>query len=318
MSKKNKGAILLAAAAGLGLAIVAVYVFAPSLALKAIYEGYQLRSGVSERSATLPDGETVSYFEGGVRGAPVLVLVHGFGDSRNSFVQSARWMSDGHHLILPEMRGFGDSPRDPSRKHSIRAQVERLDAFLSAPGVLPDPSRPVVLVGNSMGGHVSAAYALAHPERVRALVLLSPAGLRVDDPVPYHDVERAIESEADFDAYMDKLFFKKPWIPAPFRADFIAKSKEGFAWLQRIRGEIRGGEDYVLNDRIRAIRAPTLIVWGEHDGIVRPVHAALWNRDIPGSRLIRLEDAGHSPQYEMPERTARLILEFLEGLPRAA
>ena len=244
-----------------------------------------------------------------------MVMLHGFGDSKNSFVQSARWLAPEYRLILPEMRGFGDTPREESRSHSIRSQVERLDAFLSAPGVLENAGSPVILVGNSMGGHISAAYALAHPGRVRALVLISPAGLRVDDPIPYRDLARAIETNADFDAYMGLLFHRTPWIPGPFRADFLAKAKADFPWLQRLRGEIRGGEDYILNDRIAAIHAPVLILWGEHDGVVHVAHAPVWNASIQGSRLIRIPDAGHSPQYEMPERTADWILEFVRSLP---
>ncbi len=300
--------ILFILAGFLGLALAAgawIWFRRPDLALAGVYRIYVLRSGLHDEVVDAPGHKFLVYTGGKMNATPVL-MIHGFGDSRISFGQAAQFLSPHLRLVLPDVPGFGDTPEDPAVNHGISTQVAAMKSLLDAMGI-----QRVSLVGNSMGGHISAAFTLTHPEMVEKLVVLNPAGLRVDDPNPYSDAAAPLESDADFDAYMDKLFFKRPWIPAPFRKDFITKANARFAWLNRIRGEIRGDKDYILNDRIAGISVPTLILWGRHDRIISPVHAPIWHEKIKNSRMEIWEDAGHSPQYEYPERTANLLLEFL-------
>ncbi len=284
---------------------VGVYLRSPSLALKPLYQFYLMRSGL-KKVTRLVQGQTVSYYEGGA--GPDLMLLHGFGDSKDSFVQAAQWLVPHYHVILPDMGGFGESAERPELNYSIRSQVERMKALVDALGITQAD-----WVGNSMGGHISAAFTLRYPGWVKKLVVLSPAGLRVDNPTPYEPVTKPMETEEDFDRYMRQVFYKTPWIPSPFKKDFISKSRARFDWYNRIRKDIRAGDDYILNDRIAEIHSPTLIVWGKHDDIVHPVHAPVWRAKIKNSTLMELEDAGHSPQYEMPEKTANWVLEFLRS-----
>ncbi len=287
------------------VAIAYIWNFRPDLALAAVYKIYVLRSGLHDAVISTPTKSFKIYTGAKSGGAPVL-MIHGFGDSRISFGQTARFLSGKHRLILPDVPGFGDTPEDPSANHGISSQVSAMKSLLDAMGI-----KKVTLVGNSMGGHISAAFTLTHPDLVEKLVVIDPAGLRVDDPNPYADVPSALASDDDFDAYMDKLFFKRPWIPGPFKRDFIKNANTKFAWLNRLRGEIRADKDYLLNDRIAAITIPTLILWGRHDRIISAVHAPVWHEKIKGSQLVIWEDAGHSPQYEYPERVGQLLSEFL-------
>ena len=290
------------------LGFVALQVTPPSWILAGLYGTYAWRSGVQVTGIDIAESPLLAY-EGGPEPSDEkipLLLLHGFGDSMISFVQTARWLTPRHHVLLPQLPGFGESPDNPDLSYSIRSQVERVHALLDKKGW-----QKAHLVGNSMGGHISAAFALRYPERVGKLVLLSPAGLRVDDPIPYRPQEKPISTPEAYDAFMGQLFYKRPWVPEPFKKDFMAKSAERFEWLAHVRQEIREGEDYILNDRIPEIKAPTLIIWGRHDGVVRVAHAPVWHQSISGSKLILQEDSGHSPQYEYPERTARQILEFL-------
>ena len=290
-----------------GVLFLTVQIAPPAGILSVLYASYALRSGVHATTLKTDQGDIQAY-EGGVPKKdrlPVLLL-HGFGDSKISFVQSARWLTQEYQVLLPEFPGFGESPQDPKLTHSIRAQVERVRAMLDARN-FPRAH----LVGNSMGGHIAAAFSLRYPDRVASLTLISPAGLRVDDPIPYRPQEHAISTEDDYDRFMDQLFYKRPWIPGPFKKDFIRTATERFEWLQKVRAEIRDGEDYILNDRIAQIRARTFILWGQHDGVVHVAHAPVWKAGIAGSKLVIQEDSGHSPQYEYPERTGKQILEFL-------
>lgn len=275
------------------------------LALKALYKFYVARSGLHEEVIMTPGGVFKVYTGGNPQSVPVL-MIHGFGDNRVSFGQVARYLVEHRRLILPDVPGFGDSPQDPHRKHGISDQVESMRALLNGMGV-----RKVALVGNSMGGHISAAFTLKYPEMVERLVLINAAGLKVDDPSPYGEAEKPLATSEDFDMYMSKIFFKRPWIPEPFKANFIARASASFDWLNRLRREIKADPDYILNDRIHAITVPTLVLWGRHDKIISPAHAEVWHEKIKGSQLVIWDDAGHSPQYEHTERTGVLLQEFL-------
>lgn len=292
--------------------LLLIYRFAPGLTLQAIYASYTLRSGVSSAVADIPGSADapalrVPYYTGGE--GPLLVLLHGFGDSKISFVQAAEWLTPHFRVVLPDVPGFGDTDQDLQQSYGARSQTKRLHRFLEHIDAFADG--PIVLGGNSMGGHISAAYALQHPERVRKLVLLDAAGLRVDDPVPYRASEAPLRSEAEFEEYLEGNFVNKPFVPGPFKRMFIEKSQKNFEWLNKIRADLRSDPDYLLNDRIAGIAVPTLVLWGDRDTTVSPAHARVWDASLPNSQLIILPEMGHSPQYENPEQTAKIIVDFL-------
>ena len=153
----------------------------PGLALKPLYGWYQFRSGLSLKQLDTESGERFSYYEGG--SGPPVFLIHGFGDSKASFVQMVKGWAPHHRLILPDVPGFGDTPMDPKLDYSIENQAKRMIRLARALGI-----ENADWVGNSMGGHIAAVIALDAPRLVRKLVVLSPAGLLVDDPVPYREV----------------------------------------------------------------------------------------------------------------------------------
>ncbi|MCP5482523.1 MAG: alpha/beta hydrolase [Spirochaetales bacterium] len=300
---------------GLGLpsvaaiALAVIYFAFPMVALQGLYGLYLSRADLTEASADI-DGYTVPYYTGG--NGPAVLLIHGFGDSKISFVQAATGLADRYRLVLPDVPGFGETAQLPERSYGIADQSRVMKLLLDQLGV-----ERAYIVGNSMGGHIAASFALRYPERVIALVLLDPAGLLVDDPIPYKPAEHPLRDEADFDAYLEKAFVERPWVPAPFRARFIAKSQENFEWLNRIRADIRNGDDYILNQRIGRISAPTLIIWGDGDGIINAVHAPVWQAGIPGAELLILEDCGHAPHYERPEQIRTILTDFFDAHPDA-
>ena len=292
-------------------AVIAVFVLLsallywqfPQVILGAIYKSYEWQAGVEAKEIPV-DGYSIPYYEGG--SGEVLVLIHGFGDSKTSFLQAARWFTPKYRVILPEMPGFGDTARVAGRDHGIRSQVETLHGFFGKLGL-----RRFHLGGNSMGGHISVAYALAYPEQVNRLILISASGLKVNDNIPFSPAEKPIQTREDFDRYMDEVFVKKPWIPEPFKKHFIAKSAQDFEWMNEVRAQIRADPDYILNDRVVGISQKTLIVWGKQDKIVEIASGEAYHRWIPGSQLEIYDSGGHSPQYEYPQRTAETILDFL-------
>ncbi len=301
--KLSIGKIAAAAAVLVFASLLFTYFLYPRALLGIVYKIYEFRAGVSEKTIDV-DGYSAGYLEGG--SGPALVLLHGFGDSRISFAQSSRYLTDRYRVIMPDLPGFGATAHDVSRNYSIQSQVVFLHKFLKKLGI-----GSFFLGGNSMGGHISAAYTLRYPEQVKALILIAAAGLQVRDPTPYRQSLKRIETEADFDAFIDKTFVKKPFIPRPFKDYMIESSARDFEWLNRIRSDIRAGGDYILNNRIRNIRRPTMVLYGDRDLIVEPDVSRLYLKSIRGSKAVVFTNCGHAPQYEEVERTAQEIRDFL-------
>jgi abhydrolase domain-containing protein 6 len=293
--------VVLVLAGSLGV----IYSFFPGVLLAVLYKQYETKAGVSAASVDV-EGYTVPYYKGGKNEA--IVLIHGFGDSKVSFVQMVEYLTPKFYVVLPEVPGFGDTSKDPNRKYSIRSQVETLHGAFKKIGLTR-----FILGGNSMGGHIAAAYALRYPEDVSHLILIDASGLKVDDDIPFRNSESRIESEADFDAYMQQVFVQPPVIPGPFKREFIREAAANFDWQNKIRTDIREGEDYDLKDRLKDIRVPTLILWGDKDVIVKLDVGSAYNKGINGSILQVFSNCGHSPQYERPKETADAILAFLNS-----
>ncbi|NUM52415.1 MAG: alpha/beta hydrolase [Candidatus Hydrogenedentes bacterium] len=295
------GAVLfLVIAAGAAYGVLAYY---PEAGLALVRMQYERASGVTAKS-TVVDGYTYPYYEGG-SGEP-LVMIHGFGDSKVSFVQCAKWLAPKYRVILPEVPGFGDTERDEKLKYDTRSQAERFHKFFHEIGL-----EKFHIAGNSMGGHITASYALLYPEDVLSVILIDASGMKIKEGEPYKDAEKPAGTPAEFDAYMDQLFVKKPAIPDSFKRYFIKQAGKNFAWQNRIRADIRTGPDIYLNDRIANIKAPTLVLWGDKDQLIELGVGEAYHAAIAGSEFVVFKDCGHSPQYERPQETAEAILAFL-------
>lgn len=281
------------------------YRFFPDKGLAAVTRLVARRAGLQLAAVTV-GGYRIPYYYGG--SGPPLVLLHGFADSKMAFVQSAQWLAQRYTLYLPDLPGYGDTARDPSRSYGVAAQVQTLHEFVQALGL-----RELCIGGNSMGGHIAATFALAHPTLVSKLLLLDPAGLRVDDPVPYRDQVEPVDTEAKYDQFMARVFVHRPWVPGPLKRKFVARAISNFGWLNRMLHDLRSDHYYVLNDQLKNIRTPTLILWGDADGIISIKHAAVWQQGIAGAILVQFHDCGHAPQYERPQQTALVMLDFLAG-----
>ena len=152
----------------------------------------------------------------------------GFGDSKGSFLQSSAFLTEKYRVILPEVPGFGETSKVPDRDHSNRTQVETFHKFFQKLGL-----KEFYLGGNSMGGHISTAYALRYPNEIKRLILLNAAGLSVPGEFSYSHSEESIETEADFKDTVVSLLIDnsgsmrgRPITLAAISADIMARTLE--------------------------------------------------------------------------------------------
>ena len=258
-----------------------------------------------ERTVPLRDGRLqISVLEGGAGGA--LVYLHGAGGL------------PGWEPYLDRLAGESTvyAPYHPGVGPSLG--IEHLDDMWDLVLVYEElldglGLQGVSLVGHSYGGMVAAELAAHCPQRVSRLVLVGALGLWLDDtPIPDFFVlspeDRAKAVWYDPESETARADLAQPEdaqerMEANLDRTRTLASIGKFAWPIPERG---------LQKRIHRITAPTLLLWGSHDGIVPPVYGEEFQRLIPGSRLLILDRCGHRPHQERPEEFFPALSGFLK------
>lgn len=238
---------------------------------------------------------------------PPLLYLHGPWGLRPDLPFLAR-LAETHTVYAP--RHPGTTPSDPEGITHLDNWLDLLVYY----GELLDrlELRAPAVVGHSFGGLVAAELAATMPERVRRLVLIDPVGLWRDDlPVKnwmiLPDAARPRALFADPTGAAARAFFTFPDDPAA-RADALVD----FTWAQACTGKfVWPIPDKGLKKHLHRVQAPTLVLWGQQDGVIDPAYADEFARRIAGARVVRLEGAGHLPHLEQPDAVARLVREFL-------
>ena len=257
-----------------------------------------------------------------IRPGDWLVLAHEFSGGLKSWHRQIEGLSPHLRLLVYNNRGYPPStvPEDPaaySQEHSIEDLRQLLDHL----GIV----RPV-LGGFSMGGSIALNFALAHPERVRALILAGTGTGSIDKA----------QNARDFGPIADRFLAEGParvgedYLRGPTRiqllrknpaewkklyAEFSELSPIGMAYT--LRGvQLRRPTMYELEAGLRTLRVPTLVLVGEEDAPALEPSRFL-ARTTPGAILRVFPKTGHTLQLEEPEAFNAAVLEFVRGLNRA-
>jgi pimeloyl-ACP methyl ester carboxylesterase len=214
-------------------------------------------------------------------------------------------LAEDFHVLAPDHPGFGPSPLPDwlrTMDDMVFHYLELLDAL--------DPGGKPLLVGSSFGGWIAAELAAAHPERIRRLVLVDAAGLRLPQaPIP--DVFR-LSPESLLPLLFHDLSKAAPLIPNDLGPDTLVRLFHDRAALARLAWHPYM-HDPKLPRRLRRLGAvPTLIVWGRQDRLLPPVYADEYVRLIPGAKVVLIENCGHDPLLEQPTEFARTAATFLK------
>lgn len=291
-------------------ALVAGYFLAPKPYVDAVLKLQRRAAGLKTRELTI-DGHRVVYGDGG-HGDPLLML-HGFGATRDNFLLVARELTPHLRVITPDLPGYGDSEQRPDAAYTLEAQLARIDAFVSALGL-----ERCHLAGNSMGGYLAAHYARLHPERVQSLWLIAPAGVTTAEPsevlaaLARGENPLLVRDERDFDRILDLCFVHPPYTPKQFRKVFARRSMKNAAFHTDLFRQLFT-TTVAFEDSLAGLPVKTLITWGERDRILDASGAAILHKLIPHSELHLIPDTGHVPMMEKPQETAARFLDFQRG-----
>lgn len=234
-------------------------------------------------------------------GQPVLLLHGGAGPvSVSGFGGLLSGQCDAH-VLVPTHPGFNGTVRPEwlTTPRQLAALYVGLLDQLDLQGV--------TVLGSSIGGWVAAEIALLASPRVAAVVLVDAVGIEVAE----HPV-------VDFFALtMDDLAELSYHEPDKFRLDPSTMTEEQRATLAGNRQTIAvyGGPtmtDPTLRGRLADVTVPTLVVWGEADGIATPAYGQVLADTIPTATFTLMRDAGHLPQLETPQELLEVVREFAD------
>jgi non-heme chloroperoxidase len=255
----------------------------------------------------LSTGVRLHYAERGARGGEAIIFLHGYSDSWFSFSLMLPLLSPEYHAFALTERGHGDSDK-PQCCYTLEDFAADVDAFMNAVGV-----EEATLVGSSGGGLMAQPVAVNYPHRVSRLVLMGTAAegasfrgiselgeaiRTLEDPVPPEFVREFQQST-----------IYRP-VPEEFFETVISESLKlpARVWRDYFEG-------LVLADAapLGEIKAPTLILWGEHDPYPPREAQERLAREIPDATLKVYPESSHAMHWERPEEVVRDLEAFMRG-----
>jgi len=254
---------------------------------------------------------------------PALLLIHGIGDSSETWAPIIPELAKTHTVVAPDLLGHGRSEK-PRADYSIGGYANAMRDLLS----VLDIDR-VTVIGHSLGGGVAMQFAYQYPERCERLILVSTGGVsRGVTPMlrlmaapnadlllpllglPYAaQVARAAATllrvlRTDLGRDADDWLRMFETLPD-------ATTRRAFVRTLRAVIDVRGQAVTMLDRAYLARHLPTLLVWGNRDAVIPVEHAEIAHRALPTSRLEVFEGAGHFPHRADPDRFLAVVRDFL-------
>jgi pimeloyl-ACP methyl ester carboxylesterase len=271
-------------------------------------------------------GRRVNYVDIGPRDSErePLVLIHGLSGRWTNWLENIPFFARERRVIALDLPGFGDSEM-PAERITISGYGRCVDALCERLEL-----GPVAIAGNSMGGFTGAEVAIAFPQRVERLCLVSAAGVSIVHlrREPTMAAARIIAALGAMSAAQRERILRRPALrhaafafvfrhPTRLRADLLYEQLMG-AGKKGFVQALDALTSYDFVDRLPEIGCPTLVVWGRNDMLVPVRDADEFERLIPDARKVVLDDTGHCAMLERPVAFNEQLHAFLEERGQAS
>ncbi|MGQ0532055.1 MAG: alpha/beta fold hydrolase [Caulobacteraceae bacterium] len=255
-----------------------------------------------------------------LEGGPPLLLIHGFSASLHTWEPWVQRLGDDFRIISIDLPGHGLTRAPAGYQASIEAFRDAVHEF-----VTQQQLEHFAVAGSSMGGNVTWEYALAHPERVTALILVDASGWEDTHPAATDTpvfkllrnpvlgplvrdldntrlVRQGLEASFADRSLVDDMMVERYVLlsRAPGHRDILVQMTLGY-----------GERNFATPERLAVLGMPVLILSGDTDRLVPPAHAQQFNDAIEGSQLVTFQSTGHIPQEERADESAMAVREFL-------
>ncbi|MBD2180965.1 alpha/beta fold hydrolase [Planktothrix sp. FACHB-1355] len=262
--------------------------------------------------------------------ATTFILLHGFGTSIGHWRHNMTVFSQSHPVYALDMLGFGASEK-ASAKYNVTLWVEQVYDFWRT-----FIRQPVVLVGNSIGSLVCIAAAAAHPEMVRGVVMMSLPDPSVEEemiPRPLRSLVATIKNIVASPPVLQTFFY---WVRVPQRVrgwaaiayanpeaitdelvDILVGPAQDRGSAQAFCAILKAMTSSQFGPSVKSLlpnlNIPLLLIWGSQDKMIPRGLARQFKQYNPNLEVIELDNAGHCPHDECPERVNQIILEWVDA-----
>ena len=293
------------------LALAAYGLWAPDLGFAEL----QKRYGSTSSNVVNVDGMRIHYKDTGPQDAPVLLFLHGFGSSLQTWDVWAVTLEQKYRVIRLDLPGFGLTGPSPSNNYSELNDVNSLTQFVDKLGV-----SELSVIGHSMGGKIAWTFAAAHPDRVKALVLMAPDGFPQPEAIgtkPY-----AMPAIMGLMKYCLPRYFVRKSIEPAFANESALDDKMVSRYHDMLRAPgvrtaiLERGHQTIYTDpvpRLKKIKAPTLLLWGEEDKMIPSSNATSYAGVLAHSQTVFIPKLGHLLHEEQADIGLARLVEFLDA-----
>jgi len=264
------------------------------------------------------------YSEYGNKDNPTILFLHGFGENRHTWRFLVPKLAIKYHLVMVDLKGFGDSPKTKDDYYSVYDQAYIINDFIKEQKL-----KNITLAGRSFGGGVALVVALLQEDkliekRVDKLILIDTMSYNQNLPSMLRDLKTPILGYLGIhllsNDYMAKeayryAFYNNALIPKnsiKYSSIYLSFPYAKYAYLKTVN-QLVPDDIKDIEKRFSEITLPTLILWGREDVAIRVDKAYRLHRAIKISSLKVFHHAGHMLQEEIPKRVNREIIKFMEA-----
>ncbi|MBO0322689.1 alpha/beta hydrolase [Muricauda sp. CAU 1633] len=238
------------------------------------------------------------YIEMG-EGTPMIIL-HGLMGGLSNFQGVSEYFpSQGYQVLIPELPIYDM----PLLKTTVKNFAKFLEEFIEFKGL-----KDVILLGNSLGGHIGLLHTKMFPKMVKALVITGSSGLyesAMGDGYPKRGDYEFIKKKAQ-DVFYDPEVATKEIVDEVFAT--VNDRMKLVKTLAIAKSAIR----HNMSKDLPSMKTPTCIIWGENDTVTPPNVAKEFHELLPDSDLFWIEKCGHAPMMEHPEDFNRILEAWLK------
>ena len=263
-------------------------------------------------------GMQVHLRDEGPRGDPLpIVLLHGTSASLHTWDAWTQALTHQRRVIRFDLPAFGLTGPHPDNDYSIAAYVRFVVAVLDQMGV-----QQFVLAGNSLGGQIAWGTAVAHPQRVKKLVLIDSAGYPLQSTsvplgftiartpglrvVMEYVLPRGVVQSSVRNVYGDPAKVTADLVDRYYELTLRAGNRQALAYRM---DQLHSGDEAAL----KGLKVPTLVMWGAKDRLIPPDTAQRFLADIAGAQMVIFDDLGHVPHEEDGPKTVEAFKLFMSA-----
>lgn len=232
----------------------------------------------------------------------VLLLLHGLFGALSNWETVTNHFSQQYRVVIPMMPIY-EAPKK-------KADLESLSAFIEA-FVAQMQLEDLTILGNSLGGHVGLIYTLGNPDKVKRLILTGSSGLfenGMGGSYPKRGNYEFVKERVEYTFY-------DPEVATEQLVDEVFEVTKSIPKCLRMVSFARSAQRHNMAGVLDQIRVPTLLIWGLNDTITPPMVAHEFDKRIPNTRLRFIDECGHAPMMEHPQRFNSLVDQFLHDHP---